>query len=102
MTITHTTAATPGTPDTSGPHGDNATAEHSDPLLTYGEDRYFAALRTLSARAVTAKAAMLDAHLAATHQERTAAFVDLHHLLRGMAGIVNDALGTMNEWQEPR
>jgi hypothetical protein len=102
MTITHTTAATPATPDSYGPHGDDATAEHSNQLPADGDDRYFAALRTLSARAVAAKAAMLNAHLAATHQERTAAFVELHHLLRGMAGIVNDALGTMNERQEPR
>ncbi|MFC7532361.1 hypothetical protein [Actinoplanes sp. GCM10030250] len=102
MTVTHTTAATPGTPDTYGPHGDNATVDHSDRLLTDGDDRYFAVLRALSARAVAAKAAMLDAHLAVTHQQRTAALVDLHHLLRGMGGIVNDALGTMNERQEPR
>lgn len=102
MAITHTTRATPATPDTDRPQGDIATAEHCDQLLTDGDDRYFAALRTLSARAVTAKAAMLNAHLAATRQERTAAFVDLHHLLRGMAGIVNDALGSMNERQEPR
>jgi hypothetical protein len=102
MTVTHTTAATPVSPDTYGPDSDDATAEHSDRPLTDADDRYFAALRTLSARAVTAKAAMLDAHLAATHHQRTAAFVDLHHLLRGMAGIVNDALGAMNEWQERR
>jgi hypothetical protein len=102
MTITHTTAATPATPGIDRPHGDNATAEHSNQLPADGDDRYFAALRTLSAQAVTAKAAMLDAHLAATLHARTAALVDLHHLLRGMAGIVNDALGSMNEPQEPR
>ncbi|GGN37834.1 hypothetical protein FHR83_005380 [Actinoplanes campanulatus] len=102
MTITHTTAATPATPGIDRPHGDNTTGEHSSQLPADGDARYFAALRTLSARAVTAKAAMLKAHLATNHQERTAAFVDLHYLLRGMAGIVNDALGTINERQEPR
>ncbi|MBO3736626.1 hypothetical protein [Actinoplanes flavus] len=70
--------------------------------MTNTDDRYFATLRTLSARAMTARATMLDAHLAATPQERTAALVNLHHHLRGMAGIVNDALGAMDKPQEPR
>jgi hypothetical protein len=102
MTVTHTTVAAPDTPNAYGPRSGNATAEHSDQLPADGDERYFAVLRVLSTRAVAAKAAMLDAHLAVTHQQRTAALVDLHHLLRGMAGIVNDALGAMNERQEPR
>jgi hypothetical protein len=102
MTITRTTAADSPNPNIDFPHGNSPAVQSPGQQPIDADERYFAALRNLSARAVTAKAAMLDAHLAATLHARTAALVDLHHLLRGMAAIINDALGSMNEPREPR
>jgi hypothetical protein len=97
MTTTSPTApafpANLNTPDRPDAHGQP---------VTDADDRYFDTLRTLSARAATAKAAMLDAHLATTPHERTAALVGLHHHLRGMASIVNDAIGSIGGPQDPR
>ncbi|WIM99994.1 hypothetical protein ACTOB_003668 [Actinoplanes oblitus] len=66
------------------------------------DDSYYVALRAVSTRAETAKAAMLDAHLATTAQQRTAALTTLHTQLRTMAGIINAELSGLCPLAEQR
>lgn len=104
MTITSTAAAPADgvSLDSRTPHADHPHAEDTRQSVKDTDDWYFDTLRTLTARAMTAKAAMLDAHLATTPHARVTALADLHHHLRAMAGIVNDTLGSMGASREPR